>query len=208
MSFLAFRQAVIADIRANLVSINPADAALKPFREVTPSPRNIDETWLEYVSKREPGIHVCFIGSSGAINRNHMGQLIGPWATVAHIVTAGSKTRPAEDVMLDLLHTFMVWVEGRTFGFAATGPAEVLQTENLWDVRVDERGLCLGSVMWRQEISFGPELGGADMQADLLRLFDKDGAPIAFPESAPDLDQVFSDPAYVAGKPLLPDADA
>ena len=194
MNFLGFRDAVIADMKAEIVdnykSTPPATG--RPFRDVFPAPRRIDEDWLQHVVATVPSIHVCFIGSTRSIDRNHMGQFTGPWALVAHVVAKASGLLKPEASLLDKLNTLADWIEGRNFGYAGAGPAIVTDVENLWDIEVDKEGYALGSIIWQQEVRIGPN---RLLEAENARpLLDQDGVPFAMPDFSPPPAALIIDP--------------
>lgn len=158
MSFRQFRDAILTDIRNELV-VNVSEGETdRPFLQVAPAPRVVDEEWLEHVIRKAPSVHVAFIGSSRRLERLANGQLTGPWSMVAHVVVGGRPKMPAETVLLDRLYQFATWVEGRTFGYPHAAPAQVIEVENLWNLQVDKEGYAIGSVSWQQRVTFGRDL--------------------------------------------------
>lgn len=158
MSFLAFRDAVLADIRKELV-VNVGEGLTdRPFLQAASAPRVVDENWLEYVVRKVPSVHVAFIGSAGRIQQLANGQMTGPWSLVAHVVVGARPKVPAEDALLEKLHALTVWIQGRTFGYPNAAPARVIEVENLWNIEVDKVGYAIGSVGWQQKVTFGRDL--------------------------------------------------
>jgi hypothetical protein len=196
MSFRAFRDAVIADIKANLVVSQ--DDPKRPFMQVAPSPSRIDETWLKHVSTRTPSVHIAFVGSAQRIERMPTAQLIGPWALVAHVIAGARGVIPAEAVLLDKLYELAFWLEGRNFSFPCAGPAMVAHIENLWDIKIDEEGYSIGAIAWHQDIAFGTDLAAQAFDA---------GGPM-FPVDAPHGGLPPPNTLFVNGDQLFPDPEA
>jgi hypothetical protein len=158
MSFRQYRDAVIDDIRKELV-INVSEGLTdRPFLQVAAAPRVVDEDWLEHVIRKVPSVHVAFIGSGRRLERLANGQLRGPWSMVAHVVVGTRPKVPAETLLLDKLYEFAMWIEGRTFGYPLAAPAQVVEIENLWNLQVDKEGFAIGSVSWQQMVTFGRDL--------------------------------------------------
>lgn len=178
LTFLTFRDAVIADIKANLVTV--AGQPVKPFLGVRAAPRMIDERWIKQVSTGTPSIHVSFIGSARRIERNQAGQLIGPWTLVAHIVCSARGVKlTAESILLDRMTAFLRYIEGRRFiDQVGAGPAQVTEIENMWDLDGEQESLAIGSVAWMQEVPFG---------VDMLTQYNETYAPmgVELPAEAP-----------------------
>jgi phage gp37-like protein len=204
MSFRVFRDAVIAKMKADIVVDVQNQILNRPFREVKPAPRRVDEQWLERVIEWTPSIHIAWIGSARGIERNHLGQIVGPWALVAHVVAAGRAAQEPEDVLLDRLHTLALYIDGNRWDFGPASPALVTDIENLWDIQSTDQGYAIGSIMWHQEVAFGDNL--LEIAESQYPVNDGAGNLIDLPPWPPAPNTLYIDPSTDPfGQPAYPE---
>jgi hypothetical protein len=139
-----YRQAVCDKLREGVPAL----------RDVKPHVGAFGVETLKRFSLVVPAARLSFLGMRG-IQRNNVGQLIGPCTMVAFVLAKDAYADEAYSPALDLAEEIADFIDMNTFGLPYCAAAYVTEIEPIYSEAIDEMGAALVSITFRQEVSIG-----------------------------------------------------
>lgn len=101
-----------------------------------------------------PAARISFLGMRN-INRNNVGQIVGPCTMAVFIATKDPFNNEAYGPALDLAEKVVDFIDMNTFGLEYCAAAEVTDIEPIYSEAVDKLGAALITITFRQEVTIG-----------------------------------------------------
>lgn len=125
------------------------------------------------MSKGTPSVHVSFVGTGG-IQTDNRGQPVAELAMMAFVLTRHYRDRGPRQAATDLCELIADMALNYCWGLTSgVQPARDLRIDNLYSGEVEQEGVALYSVGWKQPVRWGVDRSpGMDLYPEL----DSDGS--------------------------------
>jgi hypothetical protein len=111
-----------------------------------------------------PAARISFLGMRN-INRNNVGQLVGPCMMAVFIATKDPYQNEAYGPALDLAERVADFLDMNTFGLSYCAAAEVTDIEPIYSEAMDKTGSAIVTITFKQEVTIGRSRHEVDEQA-------------------------------------------